>query len=54
MSPQHIRRCWKCQGSVMPLTMIDVQTRLSILQFICRSCGRAWPAGVKLRPMIAD
>ena len=45
-------RCLKCQGSLVQ-TMIDMRNRVSILQFVCLSCGRPWPAGVKLRPVIA-
>ncbi len=45
---QHMKRCWKCQGSLKAERLIEIQTKVSILQFVCLSCGRLWPAGVKL------
>lgn len=50
---QHVKRCWKCQGALVQ-TMIDMRTRVSILQFVCLKCGRPWPAGIKLRPVFAN
>lgn len=45
---QHIKRCWKCRGPLIQ-RMIDLPTKVSIRQFMCLSCRRPSPAGVKLR-----
>ena len=49
---QHIKHCWKCRGLLKRRTMIEMQTGIFLVQFVCRSCGRPWPAGVKLRSRI--
>jgi hypothetical protein len=48
LDQQLIKRCLKCQGSLIQI-MIDTPPKVSIRQFICLSCGRPLPAGVKLR-----
>ena len=49
LEQQSMKRCWKCQGLLKAETVIDWHSNLSIQQFVCLSCGRPWPAGVKLR-----
>ena len=46
----NVKVCWHCHGSLTAQTLVNVETRLSILQFLCTSCGRISPAGVKLHP----
>jgi len=48
-----VKRCLKCKGSLKASTVLHVQTGVIIQQFICVTCGRPWPAGVKIRPAIA-
>ena len=46
-------RCWKCDGPLSPETAIDLNSGVSIQQFICFSCGRRWYRGERPRPAIA-
>ena len=53
IEPRPVMRCWKCKGPLSSETAINMQTGVSIQQFVCLNCGRRWHAGDKPRPLIA-
>ena len=53
-SISNIKRCLKCHGSMTTTPTITVHTTCSIVQFVCLSCGRPSPAGVKPRQIVLN
>ena len=50
---KRVRVCWKCQSSLKANVTVAFQAGVSILQFVCLSCGRPWPAGIKPKSSMA-
>jgi len=46
-------RCWKCNGILIPETVIDLHSGVSVELLLCPKCGRRWHGGEWPRPVIA-
>jgi len=53
MEQKEPQKCWRCGGSLLPQSAIDMHSGIRVELLVCRSCSRRWYGGDTPRLAIA-